>query len=77
METTGIAQELDQLLHVLFGFLNPGDVGKGRGDLVFTQQLGFALTKAHRATPAARTTLHLPHEEHEHRNYQQNREARN
>ena len=37
LETTGIAEEFNQLLHVLFCFLNPRDVGKSRGDLVFTQ----------------------------------------
>ena len=77
LETTGIAQELNQLLHVLFGFLNPRHVGKGRGDLVFTQQLGFTLSKAHRAAAAACAALHLPHEEHEHRNNEQDREASN
>ena len=37
LKTTGITQELNQLLYILFGFLNPRDIGKGRGDLVFTQ----------------------------------------
>ena len=77
LETTGITEKFNQLLHVLFCFLNPCNVGKSCGDLVFTQQLGFALAKAHRAATTACPTLHLPHKEHEHRNNKQDREARN
>ena len=77
METTRIAEEFDQLLDVFLRFLNSRDVRKRRGDLIFTQQLGFTLAKAHWAAPAAGSALHLPHKEHEHSNDEQDREARN
>ncbi len=37
LETTGIAQKLDQLLHVLLCLFNACHIGKRRGDLILSQ----------------------------------------
>src|SRR5690606_15138599 len=73
LEFAGITQELHQLLHILFGLINTGHVREGGLDLVLAHQAGFALAEGHGAFAAA-TALHLPHEEHEHGNDDQNGE---
>src|SRR5690606_22829403 len=75
LEFARIAQELDQLGHLFLGLVATGHVGKGGLDLVFGKQARLALAKAHRPTLATGTTLHLAHEEHEHRDDHQDREA--
>ena len=75
MESTGVSEKLHQFLHVLFGFVDAGNIGKGRGYLILTQQLSFALAKTHRATTAAAATLHLAHKEHKHGDDDENGEA--
>jgi hypothetical protein len=66
----GVSQKLHQFLHVLFGFVDACNVGKGRGYLILTQQLCFALAKTHRATATTAAALHLAHKEHKHGNDQ-------
>ncbi len=65
LETAGVAQKFDQLLHVFLCLFNTCHIGKRRGDLILPQQLGFTLSKAHRAATTSRSTLHLSHKEHE------------
>lgn len=77
LEATGVTQKLNQLLYVFLGFIDACNVGKRCRNLVLTQQLCLALTKAHWATTTTAATLHLTHEEHENRQNKQNREARN
>lgn len=76
LELTRIAQELDEFMNLFLGFITASDIGKGSLDLVFGKQACLALAEAHRAALATGATLHLPHEEHEHGNDHQNREAR-
>ncbi len=77
LELARVAQELDQLADLFLGFVATCNVGQGGLDLVFGQQACLALAKAHRPAFAARTALHLAHEEHEHGDDHQDREARN
>ncbi len=76
LELTRIAQELDEFMNLFLGFITASDIGKGSLDLVFGKQACLALAEAHRAALASGAALHLPHEEHEHGNDHQNREAR-
>ncbi len=71
----GIPQKLDELLDVLFGFIDAGDVGKRGLDLVLRQQPCLALAERHGPAAAAAAALHLPHEQHEHRDDDQNGKA--
>ncbi len=75
LELARIAQELDQLAHFFLGFVATCNVSQCGLDLVFGQQARLALAKAHRPALATRTTLHLAHEEHEHGDDDQDREA--
>src|SRR5690606_10991330 len=74
-ELAWIAEKLDQLANFILGFVTAGDVSKGGLDLIFREQTRLGLTEAHRSALAARAALHLPHEEHEHSDDHQNREA--
>ena len=56
----GIAQELDDLLQVLLGLVDAGDVLEGDAAMRLGQHLGARLAKAHRLAGAA---LHLPRQE--------------
>ena len=75
LEPTRIPEKLNQLLDIFLGLVNARNVGEGCCDLVLTQEFGFALTKAHGATAAARTPLHLAHKKHEDRDDDKNRET--
>src|SRR5690606_6114877 len=73
----GVAQEVDEFLHVFLGFIHARHVGEGDLDLVLAEHLGLALAEGHRAALAAHAAaLHLAHEEHEQRNDDQDREGR-
>ncbi len=76
LKLAGIAQEIDEFLDVLFRFVDAGDVRERRLDLIFRKQPRLALAERHRSAAATRAALHLPHEKHEHRNDDQDREAR-
>src|SRR5690606_7749687 len=75
LELARITQELDQFADFFLGLVATGDVGEGGLDLVFGEQTRLGLAEAHRAALAAGTALHLAHEEHEHGDDHQNREA--
>jgi hypothetical protein len=60
LEFLRIAQEFDDFLKVLLGFVHAGNVCEGNAAMRFGQKLGLGLAEAHRA---ARAALHLPHEE--------------
>ena len=75
LEFTGVAQEFDQFLHIFLGFIHTRHIGESRGDLIFTQQPRLALAETHGAAPAAGSALHLPHEEHEYGDNDQNGET--
>ena len=64
LELLRIAQEFDDLLQILLGFVDAGDVFKRDAALRLGQKLRFRLAKAHRAAGAA---LHLAGEENPHR----------
>ena len=72
----GIAQEIDEFLHVFFGLVDAGNVRERRLDLIFGQQTRFALAERHGSAATAGPALHLPHEEHEDGDDDQDREAR-
>ena len=75
LELAGVAQELDELLHVFLGLVHPGDVGEGGLDLIFGEQPRLALAERHRPAAPAGAALHLAHEEHEHGNDDEDGEA--
>ena len=56
----GIAQKLDDLLQILLGFVDAGDVLEGDAAMGLGQHLGARFAKAHRLAGAA---LHLPRQE--------------
>jgi hypothetical protein len=60
LELLRIAQELDDFLEILLGFINAGHVGKGHPAMCLGQKLRLRLAKSHGAAGAA---LHLAHEE--------------
>ncbi|MNZ58682.1 hypothetical protein D3C78_766960 [compost metagenome] len=76
LELARVAQELDQLADFFLGLVATCNVSQSGLDLVFGQQARLALAEAHRPALAACTALHLAHEEHEHGNDHQDREAR-
>ena len=55
-----VAQEFDDLFQFFLGLVDAGHVVKGHAAMLFGQQLGLGLAKAHGATFA--TTLHPVHE---------------
>src|SRR5690606_31233130 len=77
LELARITQKLDEFSHFFLGFVTTGHIGKGGLDLIFREQARLAFAEAHWPTLAACTALHLAHEEHEHRDDHQNREAGN
>ena len=71
LELLRVAQELDDLLQVVLGFVDAGDVLERDAAVALGQQLGARLAKAHGAAGAG---LHLAHEEDPHRDEQQHGE---
>ena len=63
LELLRVAQELDDLLQVLLGFVDAGDVVEGDAAMRLGQKLGLGLAEAHRPAGAG---LHLAHEEYPH-----------
>ena len=61
LELLRIAQEFDDLLQILLGFVDAGDVFKRDAPLRLGQKLRFRLAKAHRAAacPALHLTRHV------------------
>ena len=60
LELLRIAQELDDLLEVLLGLVDAGDVLEGDAAMRLGQELGLGLAEAHGPAAAA---LHLPRQE--------------
>src|SRR5690606_17834077 len=73
LELLRIAQEFDDFLKVLLGFVHAGDVLESHAAMRFGQKLGLRLAKAHRT---ARAALHLAHEENPHAEDQDHRQPR-
>ena len=71
LELLRIAKEVDDLFEVRLGFVDAGHIVEGDAAVTLGQQLGAALTKAHRAAGAR---LHLAHEEDPDADQQQHRE---
>ena len=63
LEFSGIAQEFDDLLQILLGFVDAGDVVEGDAAMRLGQHLGARLAEAHRLAGAA---LHLARQENPH-----------
>ncbi len=63
LEFSGVAQEFDDLLQILLGFVDAGDVLEGDAAMRFGQHFRARLAKAHRLAGAA---LHLPRQEDPH-----------
>ena len=61
LEFAGIAQELDQFMHLLLSLFHAGHIGEGHLDLIFVEHARPALTEAQSAPPAG-AALHLAHE---------------
>src|SRR5690606_28039523 len=75
LELARITKELDQLAHLFLGFVAAGDIRQSGLDLVFGEQPRLGLAEAHRAAATTAAALHLAHEEHEHGDDHQDREA--
>src|SRR5690606_969769 len=75
LELARITKELDQLAHLFLGFVAAGDIRQSGLDLVFGEQPRLGLAEAHRAAATTTPALHLAHEEHEHGDDHQDREA--
>jgi len=60
LELLRVAQELDDLLQVLLGFIHAGDIVEGHAAVRLSQEFCLGLAEAHCARSAA---LHLAHEE--------------
>src|SRR5690606_815277 len=73
LELLRIAQEFDDFLKILLGFVHTGNILESNAAMRFRQKLGLRLTEAHRT---ARTTLHLAHEENPHAEDQDHRQPR-
>ena len=71
LEFLRILEELDDLLQLLLGLFDAGDIGEGDPPLVLLHQPGAALAEAEHA---ARATLHPAHEINPHADQQQHRE---
>ena len=65
LEFTWITEEFHQFTDIFLGFVDTGYIGKGGVNLVTAEQLGLTFTKAHGATTATATALHLAHKEDE------------
>ncbi len=66
-----VLEIFDDLLELLLGLVDPGDVLEGDPPDLLGQQARAALAEAHRSTAAA---LHLAHEENPHADQQKHRE---
>ncbi|KIR22283.1 hypothetical protein PFLU3_21630 [Pseudomonas fluorescens] len=75
LELARIAQKLYQFADFFLGFIATGNVSQGGLHLIFGEQARLALAEAHRPALASRPALHLAHEEHEHGDNHQDREA--
>ena len=75
LELAWVAQEFDQLLDVLLGLIHPGHVGEGGLDLILGEQPRLALAERHRPAAPTGAALHLPHEEQEHADDDEDGEA--
>ena len=75
LELARVAQELDQLLHVFLGLVDAGDIREGGLDLFLGEQARLALAEGHRVAAPAEAALHLPHQQHEHGDDDENGEA--
>ena len=73
LELAGIAQELDDLLEILLGLVDAGDVLEGDAAVRLGQQLGAALAEAERL---AAGSLHLPRQEYPHADQRDERQPR-
>ncbi len=71
LELLRIAQEFDDFLEVLLGFIHAGHIGERHATMRFGEKFGLRLAEAH---CAARTTLHLTHEENPHTEDQEDRQ---
>ena len=67
-----VAKKLDDLLQLFLGLVDAGHVVEGDAPVLFGQQLGPALAKAH--GPAAPAALHAVHEIDPHADQQQERQ---
>ncbi len=75
LELARVAQKVDEFLHVFFRFVDTGNVGERGLDLILGQQPCLALAERHRSAAATRAALHLTHEQHEHGDDDEDREA--
>ena len=73
LELAGIAQELDDLLQVLLGLVDAGDVLEGDAAMRLGEQLGARLAEAHRLAAGA---LHLARQENPHADQRDERQPR-
>ena len=73
LEFSGIAQELDDLLEVLLGFVDARHVLERDATMGFRQQLGAALPETERF---AAGSLHLPRQEYPHADERDERQPR-
>ena len=74
LELLRVLEEVDDLLKLLLGLVDPGNVLEGDPAEAFGQQPGAGLAEAHRLAAAG---LHLPHEEYPDADQQQHREPGN
>ena len=72
LELARVLQEIDDLLQLVLGLVDAGDVLEGDAVLVLGQQPGLGLAEAHGPPRAA---LHLAHEEDPHADQQQDRQG--
>lgn len=73
LEFLRIAQEFDDFLEILFGFVDAGDILERDATMSLCQKLRLRLAEAH---GAARPALHLAHEEQPDTKDQQHRQQR-
>ena len=73
LELAGIAQEFDDLLQVLLGLVDAGDVLEGDAAVRLGQKLGARLAEAQRLAAGA---LHLPRQEYPHADQRDERQPR-
>ena len=73
LEFRGVAQEFDDLLQILLGFVDARDVFKRHAAMRLGQKLGARLAEAHRLAGAA---LHLAAEENPHADQRDERQPR-
>ena len=73
LEFSGVAQELDDLLQVLLGLVDAGDVLERDAAMRLGEQLGARLAEAERLAAGA---LHLPRQEYPHADQRDERQPR-